>query len=532
MAGACLARQLKLKHPSLDIVVLDKRTEFKHWVGESTLESFWDYAARHLELGHYLDTKHIYKHGLRFFYDSPKHDLPIDQMSEIGRSWFHGTPAHQLDRKRFDTDLYRMNLESGIDVRLGVQVQDIALDPDGAHAVAASDGVYRCRWLVDAAGFGAPLGRKLGLIESNHEDHPISSYWGRFRNVANLDLLGDDAWRSRVNYTTRTLATTHFMYEGYWIWMIPIDGDTYSIGITSKNDLCDVRIKDRQEFVEFLLRHRCLEQLLGQAELLDYHQLKKLSRRAKQFFSADRWALTGMSAAFLDPLLSPGSAFLADANRMIGELIASDLRGDSEAMRVQVQTYNLQAHFWLDNFFLHIKGLYHACYDRQQVYFEQLLRQWFGIILPNSMLENWGYQPGMSDNDVAKLGNTYKMIMEHNPITRIDHLIEEFQEFLDRRNIAYQNNSGKFFDIEIGSKAMRNTNSMGKTLNPQCIDDIERQMVEVTIQHALRRMTQIEGMADAEAYIEDIAATATRDQLNLHQSLALLADQGSSKLVA
>ena len=44
MAGACLARQLKIKHPRLNIVVLEKKKQFDHWVGESTLESFWDYA--------------------------------------------------------------------------------------------------------------------------------------------------------------------------------------------------------------------------------------------------------------------------------------------------------------------------------------------------------------------------------------------------------------------------------------------------------------------------------------------------------
>ncbi len=532
MAGACLARQLKLKHPDMDIVVLDKKTEFRHWVGESTLESFWDYAARHLNLGHYLDTKHVYKHGLRFFYDSPEHDLPIDQMSEVGRSWFHGTPAHQIDRKQFDSDLYRMNVESGIDVRLGVHVRDIDLDPEDDHTVTASDGVYKCRWLVDAAGFGTPLGRKLGIIESKDDEHPISSYWGRFKNVANLDLLGDMNWRSRVNYTTRTLATTHFMYEGYWMWMIPIDAETFSIGITTKNDLCDVSIKNQDEFLDFLMTHRCMQQLLGDAELLDYSQLKKLSRRAKQFFSADRWALTGMSAAFLDPILSPGSAFLADANRMVGELIATDMTGDQASLRRQAQAYNTHAHFWLDNFFLHIKGQYHTCYDRQQVYFEQLLRQWFGIILPTSMVEDWGYRPDMTDEDVAGLAQKCQMMMENNPITRIDHLIEEFEEYLAERDLIYANNSGQFFDIEIGNQAMTNTRTMGTNLALENILAIEAKMIEVTIKHALKRMAQLEEINCTDEALDEAAKTATVNQLSLHQSLELINANTQAALVA
>lgn len=165
MAGGCLARQMKLKHPDMDIVVLDRKFEFKHWVGESTLESFWDYAVKYLDLGYYLDTNHLYKHGLRFFYDSPDHDLPIDQMSEVGRSWFHSTPAHQLDRKRFDSDLYEMNIKSGIDVRLGVTVRHIELDKESGHLLKTTGGEFKCRWLVDAAGLASPLGKKLDLIQ-------------------------------------------------------------------------------------------------------------------------------------------------------------------------------------------------------------------------------------------------------------------------------------------------------------------------------------------------------------------------------
>ena len=64
MAGGCLARQLKLKHPELSVTVLERKKSFNSWVGESTLESFWDYAASDLQLGFYLDTNHLYKHGL------------------------------------------------------------------------------------------------------------------------------------------------------------------------------------------------------------------------------------------------------------------------------------------------------------------------------------------------------------------------------------------------------------------------------------------------------------------------------------
>jgi len=523
MAGACLARQLKLRHPRLNIVVLEKKREFGHWVGESTLESFWDYAVKDLQLGFYLDTNHLYKHGLRFFYDSPGHDLPINEMSEVGRSWFHTTPAHQINRKRFDTDLYHMNIDAGINVRLGVKVTEIELDGEAGHAVTASDGRYRCRWLVDAAGFASPVGKKLKLIKSNSDNHPIDSYWGRFRNIVNLDLLGDREWRDRVNHTTRTLATTHFMYGGYWIWLIPIDAETFSIGVTVRTDLSPVKIDNSSEFVEFLRTHRCMQQLLGEeGELLDFHRLRGISRQATQSFSQERWFLTGMASAVLDPILSPGSALLSDNNRMIGDLIATDMDGEAREFRNKVKAYNVFNQVWLENFFLHIKGHYHDCFDRQRANFETLLMQWFGIILPTSMSEAWGYEPSMSDEDFDRLGEKVESMLRESCIHRVERIVEELQELLQEKGMAYANNRGQFYDIEIDSRFMANTRSMGRSLCPAGIAEVENEMLRVGLSRSLQRLAEVEELDCAEETLDEVVQTAMDQSLTLRKSLELL----------
>ncbi|GAB4190370.1 MAG: hypothetical protein Tsb002_18300 [Wenzhouxiangellaceae bacterium] len=523
MAGACLARQLKIKHPQLDIVVLERKTQFDHWVGESTLESFWEYAAKDLHLGFYLDTSHLYKHGLRFFYDSPEHDLPIDEMSEVGRTWFHTTPAHQINRKRFDTDLYHMNIEAGIDVRLGVRATDITLDAESGHTVVASDGQYRCRWLIDAAGFASPVGKKLKLIQSNNDHHPIDSYWGRFKHIVNLDLLGNSEWRNRVNHTTRTLATTHFMYGGYWIWLIPIDADTFSIGVTVRTDLCSVKIDNEFDFIEFLKTHRCMRQLLGgKSELQDFRRLRGISRQSSQSFSQERWFLTGMASAVLDPLLSPGSALLSDNNRMIGDLIATDMAGDERAFRNKVKAYNVFNQVWLKNFFLHIKGHYHDCFDRQRANFETLLMQWFGVILPTSMKQDWGYDPSMSDEEFDQLEHKVDMMLKNSCIHRVEHIAQELQELLDERDMAYVNNRGQFYDIEIDARFMANTRTMGKTLCPQGIAEIENAMLRVGLTRSLQRLAEIEGLDCAGETLAEVVQNAMDESLSLRQALEQL----------
>jgi hypothetical protein len=449
-------------------------------------------------------------------------------MSEVGRSWYHTTPAHQLDRKRFDSDLYRMNREAGIDVRLGVTARDIDLGGAGGHTVRASDGEYRCRWLVDAAGLATPIGKKLGLVESNKDNHPINSWWGRFKNIANLDLLGDMEWRGRVNHTTRTLATTHFMYGGYWIWLIPIDGETFSIGLTCRTDMVDIQIRTPDDFLKFLKGHRCMRQLLvDESEMVDFQKMHNISRQSKQVFSDKRWFLTGMSAAILDPMLSPGSALLADTNRMIGDLIETDMAGETREFERKVKAYNAFSKKWLANFFLHIKGHYHDCFDRQRANFETLLMQWFGIILPISMSENWGYDPAMSDADLDAREQNAGEIPEDSPIRRIDRVVEQLEEYLKARGLEYENNRGRFYDIEIGDRHMHNTRTFGRDLCPTGIEAVETNMLRTALNRCLARIAEVEALDAGDELLETTAQTAVDNGLDLVGAATLLKEQAA-----
>jgi hypothetical protein len=66
-------------------------------------------------------------------------------------------------------------------------------------------------------------------------------------------------------------------------------------------------------------------------DLLDFGFLRKVSYGCRQVFSAERWALTGEAAMFLDPFYSPGSDFIAIGNTYITELVARDFAGCADA---------------------------------------------------------------------------------------------------------------------------------------------------------------------------------------------------------
>ena len=75
MAGGYLAHQLRREQPDLDVIVFDKKESSDWWVGASPVEVFDDYIVRLLGLGLYMTSKHISKHGLRFFFDSAERNL-------------------------------------------------------------------------------------------------------------------------------------------------------------------------------------------------------------------------------------------------------------------------------------------------------------------------------------------------------------------------------------------------------------------------------------------------------------------------
>ena len=516
MAGSCLARHLKLRHPEMAITVIDKKREFDYGVGESMLEVFWDYAAKDLKLGPYLDSNFVSKHGLRFFFDNAEKNLSLSDMSEMGRAWDDAIPAHQINRKRFDEDLCRFNREAGIDVLLGCAARDVHLDANGGHRVETADGrTIVCKWLVDAAGFNAPVARKLDLVEPVAQ-HPISSRWARFKNINVLDHVGTDAWRERVNYKSRFLSTNHFMYEGYWFWMIPLEEDVYSIGVVWNHDKADLEIRNGDELVAFMKQHRALAEVLGENfELLDFHGLKNMSRISRQFYSTERWFLTGMSAAFLDPLFSSGSAFLTEANRMIVDLIETDMAGDRDALRNKAVCYNAHSRWWLDNFLLHITGNYHGSYDLLRQLFEPLLMDYFGLILPFAMMREWGYEPGKDYGDGSELRTMKQMMIEHGAATRVHHITDELADFLREREGLLSNNAGHFFDLKITRGYNRHSLSRGRTLNPQAIAELQRDMLELSVNLALQRMAASTGTR----FDPDLIASSVTDVLDRGMSL-------------
>ncbi len=447
LAGNLLARQLRQTLPHLKVGIFEKHRSTSFKVGESTVEVTGNYLIRRLNLEGYLTTHHILKNGLRFFFDQENRQAPLIDMSEIGGVRTPYFKSFQIDRSRLEADLQRMNQEDGIELHLGSRVSPIQLSSDSSpHTFSVdTDGKQwnaQSRWLIDASGRSSILAKQEDLRIA-YPHHTVGSVWGRFRNVVNMDHLGPETFRQRVNGTSRRESTVHFCYQGYWIWFIPITQDIVSVGVVMDRNFGWQEILRKAEgFLDFLKQHRAAWSLLQEAELLDIGSFQHLTYATKQFFSSNRWGLTGESAAFSDPFYSPGSDFIALENDFITNFIRHEEEGASpQHLENLVNLSNAYMHFRYEaNMHLYQK-LYSvfASYELLKLKFQLDLPLYYHLWLSEFMQD-------LHLNEQFLTDQVHEQPQVLNSLSIFSQLFQKVERHLHNTKTLYRGNLGNFTD--------------------------------------------------------------------------------------
>lgn len=343
LAGLTLARQLRREIPHAKVALLERARrplrEACHKVGESSVEIGATYFAQRLGLAEYLAARQLPKNGLRFFCGNTQG--PLEDRPEIGPPEFPRAPSFQLDRGRLENDLRAMVEEDGVHLVEGASVKDIVLAPrrgsrrgEGNHRVEFTvDGEARSfetRWAVDATGRRRIIHRKLDLTRPSILQ--CSASWYRVAEKVDVNDLvpaSDRAWHGRDPDGNRWLSTVHFMGLGYWLWFIPLSNGFTSIGIVCENEHHDFSTYDTpQRALAWIEKHEPVAYArIKHLPMEDFLVLRDYSYATKQAFSFDRWSTVGEAAAFVDPLYSPGSDFIAMSNSYTTRMIKEDLAG-------------------------------------------------------------------------------------------------------------------------------------------------------------------------------------------------------------
>ena len=351
-SGAATAMLLKRDHPEISVLVVEKTKQFDAKVGEATTEMSAMFLTRRLAQWKHLELEQLPKEGLRYWFQNAEVQHHW-QATEAGGFVRSAVPSFQLRRDVLDQHLLEEAVAAGAELLRPARVRDIELGSFD-HEVTIDQGTdtfkVRCRWVIDATGRATLLGRKLGLISKN-EQHPTSSFWGRFRNLGHIDDLaarGPVAFAQR-NLSSRRLGTNHYAGRGYWVWVIPHGHGETSVGVVWDRRLLDLHERrDREQaFRDFLAELVPFNELLPGSELRteDFRYYSNLPYATTQYMG-EGWALVGDAAVFLDPYYSPGLDHCAFSTEATAEIVAMELAGEPVVERTKEHNATFVRSYW------------------------------------------------------------------------------------------------------------------------------------------------------------------------------------------
>jgi flavin-dependent dehydrogenase len=361
-SGAATALLLKRKRPGLRIVIVDRVEAFDRKVGESTTEVSSCFLTRVLGLTNYLGHHQLPKQGLRMWFSRSPDDA-FDDCTEIGARYNSRLAGFQVDRATLDEHILQTAVDAGCQLRRPARVTNVDLRGVGRNVLTLKEGEQvselTAKWVVDASGRAAVLGRKLGNFETMSE-HPTNTLWARFTGVGDWDghaLREKFPKWAEATRTARGWATNHLCGLGWWVWIIPLKGGDVSIGL-----VYDARLYQPPEggtIGERILRH-CREHPVGREMLAhaqaiegDQRAFSQLPYRIREV-AGDGWACVGDAAGFLDPLYSPGLDFCAFTASSVADLIAAHLgveKPSADATKLQIADYNRRFQFCFRSWF-------------------------------------------------------------------------------------------------------------------------------------------------------------------------------------
>ncbi|MBV8141141.1 MAG: tryptophan 7-halogenase [Verrucomicrobia bacterium] len=202
--------------------------------------------------------------------------------------------AYQVLRSEFDRILLDHAAESGCEVRQKTPVESFGIDDEGV-TLRPGNGkqVVQARYVIDCSGRNCLIGNQFQLKR-------------RFPHLRKFSLYAyyEDVRREEgPNGTLTRMVRT----RDSWFWMIPLRGNTTSIGV----------VMDTEKFKALKMSpERALTQCV--AEQPAVHQWMEKARRVTDVFatgdfsyrnaqlSGTRWLLAGDAAGFIDPVFSSG----------------------------------------------------------------------------------------------------------------------------------------------------------------------------------------------------------------------------------
>lgn len=233
------------------------------------------------------------------------------------------TPECHYYRQDVDAYYFHLAIHLGATARQNTSITEIELDNDKVTLVSSKGEKFRSSFVVDAAGFGSPLAKKLGLRISGDTMRTHSrSLFTHMIDVAPFEksVIPRSEHGFSVNFFQ---GTTHHLFEGGWIWVIPFNNHRHSTSsLCSVGMQLDPRIygppqDPETEFYTIIKRYPALvDQFRSARRVRDWVVAPRLQYTAANT-AGDRYCLMAHSTGFVDPLYSRGLVITFEAIAML-----------------------------------------------------------------------------------------------------------------------------------------------------------------------------------------------------------------------
>lgn len=295
-AGSVAA--LTLQQLGHDVEIFERESFPRYRIGESLLPGTLSILSRLGMEKAIDDQEYVRKPSATFLWGVDQPPWTFSFAAPKTKPWVF-RHAVQVKREDFDTLLLETNRERGVRVHQQCSVTDVDLDdPERVRLSVRREGraaeTVEADFVIDAGGSGGPVARKLG-VRRYDEFYRNFAVWSYFRRA--------DPFEGDLKGTTFSIT-----YENGWVWMIPLKGDLYSVGVVIDRDrAAEVREQGPEAFFRAELpRCRRAMELLGDAEIVDKVRIVQDWSYEAELFSAGRFFLCGDAACFTDPLFSQG----------------------------------------------------------------------------------------------------------------------------------------------------------------------------------------------------------------------------------
>src|SRR3954463_5841232 len=134
ISGASAALLLRRECPQLRVLVIEKLEHFDEKVGEATTEMSAMFMTRRLALWQHLESEHLPKEGLRYWFNNEK--VPgHENATETGGFLRSTVPAFQLRRDTLDEHILQLAVKEGAHLLRPARVRDATVSNDFHNTV-------------------------------------------------------------------------------------------------------------------------------------------------------------------------------------------------------------------------------------------------------------------------------------------------------------------------------------------------------------------------------------------------------------